>query len=86
MNSTNSGTSEHCNRQLHHHWHVDRHAITFVDAVHFKHVCEAADFFEELAVGQAAVVVTVVAFPVRRINVNEGEMSEMIGLKFFANL
>lgn len=70
MNCTDSGTSEHCNRQLHNHWHVDRHAITFVDAMHFKNICEATNFLEQFAVGQATVVIAVIAFPVSEINVN----------------
>jgi hypothetical protein len=67
VNCTDSSTSKHSYRQLHHHWHVNRHAITFVDTVHFKNIGKAADFFEELAVGQPTVVITVIAFPVEDI-------------------
>lgn len=63
MNCTDSSASEHCDRQLHDHWHVDRDAITFVDAVHFEHVGESANLLQQLAVCQATIVVAMVSLP-----------------------
>lgn len=63
MNGSDSSTSEHCDRELHDHGHVNRHAIAFVNAVHFEHICEAADFLEKLSISQATEIIRMVAFP-----------------------
>lgn len=66
MNGTNSSASEHCNRQLHDHRHVNRHAIALVYAVHFENIRKATNLLEKLAISQAAVVVGVISLPGRR--------------------
>jgi hypothetical protein len=63
VNCTDPSTSEHCDRELHDHWHVNRHAITFVDAMHFQNIGETANLLKQLSVCQAAVVVRMVSFP-----------------------
>lgn len=63
MNSSDSSTGEHCDRQLHDHWHVDRDTIALVDAVHFENIGEAANLFQQLSVRELAVVVLMVSFP-----------------------
>lgn len=63
MNSSDSSASEHCNRQLHSHWHVDRYPIAFVHAVHFQDIREATNFLEQLAIRQPTVIIGMISFP-----------------------
>lgn len=63
MNGSSTSTSQHRDRQLHDHWHVNRDTISFVNAVHFQNIRKAANFLEQLAICQTTEVIGMIAFP-----------------------
>lgn len=69
MYCSDAGTCQHHDRQFQNHRHVYRYGITSFDTMRSKYVGEAASFLQQFFVRNTRIVIWVIAFPVKKINV-----------------
>lgn len=63
MDSTDSRTGEHCDRQFKYHRHVYCHSVALRDALRLQYISKSANLLEKFSVCESRVIFRIVAFP-----------------------